>query len=104
MEKRKDLRFRTRFDALYTSGPAEGAGVLTDLSYSGALLESVSFWPEVGTQVRFYIFVQPIQPFELIGHVVRHTATGFAIQYDLADPAVRNLVDDVSAMVDLPGG
>ncbi len=102
MDKRKEPRFRTQFDALYTTGPAEGAGVLTDLSYSGARLENASLRPEVGTAVRFYVFVQPVAPFEIEGRVTRFTETGFAITYELDDPEVRRLVDDVSAIVAAP--
>ncbi len=101
MEKRKQPRFRTHFDALYSTGPAEGAGVLVDLSYSGARLENVSqlHLPAVGTDVRLYVFVQPVAPFEILGRVVRVTESGFAIAYEIDDPEVRRLVDDVSAIV-----
>lgn len=103
MDKRRDPRFRTRFDALYSSGAAEGAGVLVDLSYSGARLENVSLWPALETKVRLYVFIQPVAPFELVGHVVRITESGFAIEYQVADPELRHLVDDVSALVSDPG-
>jgi hypothetical protein len=103
MDQRKDPRFRTRFDALYSLGRAEGAGVLVDLSYTGARLEEVSIWPPLDTKVRLYVFVQPVNPFELIGHVVRLTESGFAIEYEVEDPEVRRLVDDVSAIVSAVG-
>ena len=102
MERRKDIRFRTRFDALFSSGPAEGAGVLADLSYSGARLEEASLRPDLGTSVRLYVFVQPVAPFELVGRVTRHTESGFVILYEVSDPEVRRLVDDVSAIVVAP--
>lgn len=102
MDKRKDTRFKTRFDALYSSGRSEGSGSLKDISYSGACLENVSLWPSLGTQVRLYVFVQPVQPFELVGHVVRRTESGFAIEYDIADSEIQRLVDDVGAIVATP--
>jgi hypothetical protein len=102
MDKRKDPRFKTRFDALYSSGPSEGAGVLADVSYSGARLADASHRPALGTSVRLYIFIQPVAPFELEGHVVRHTDSGFAICYDVEDVDVRRLVDDVCAIVSAP--
>lgn len=102
MDKRKDPRFRTRFDALYSLERAEGAGVLADLSYTGARLENVSIWPPLDTKVRLYVFIQPVSPFELIGRVVRLTDSGFAIEYEVEDPEVRRLVDDVSAIVSAP--
>jgi hypothetical protein len=102
MERRKDIRFRTRFDALFSSGPAEGAGVLADLSYSGARLEESSLRPDLGTSVRLYVFIQPVAPFQLVGHVTRYTESGFVILYEVPDPEVRRLVDDVSAIVAAP--
>jgi len=102
MQRRKEPRFKTRFDALYSNCKAEGAGVLVDISYSGARIENASLRPEVGTCVRFYVFVQPVLPFELMGHVVRVTEDGFAIEYDMSDPEVRRLVDDVAAIVAAP--
>jgi hypothetical protein len=102
MERRKDIRFKTRFDALFSSGPAEGAGVLVDLSYSGARLEEASLRPDLETSVRLYVFVQPVAPFELEGRVNRHTESGFVIVYEVSDPEVRRLVDDVSAIVEAP--
>jgi hypothetical protein len=102
MEKRRDPRFRTRFDALYSLGSQEGSGVLADISYSGARLDDTSPKPEPGTKVRLYVFVQPIQPFELIGHVVRHTDSGFAIEVDVCNSEIERLVDDVRAIVTAP--
>jgi PilZ domain len=102
MEKRKDPRFRTQFDALYTTGPAEGAGLLVNLSYSGAHIEGASLRPEIGTGVRLYVFVHPVAPFQIEGQVIRTTETGFAIAYAIDDPEVRRLVDDVSALVAAP--
>jgi hypothetical protein len=102
MEKRKEPRFRTQFDALFSTGPAEGAGLLVDLSYSGAQIESASLRPEVGTVVRLYVFVQPVSPFQIEGHVTRTTESGFALIYSIDDPEMRRLVDDVSAIVAAP--
>lgn len=97
--KPRDPRFRTRFEALYSLGRREGAGVLADISYSGAHIEDSSIVPEVGTQVRIYVFVQPVSPFTLSGKVVRVTEKGFAIAYHDLDDEVRRLVDDASALV-----
>jgi hypothetical protein len=99
MDRRKNPRFQTRFDALYSIGASEGAGVLTEISYSSARLDGVSLHPPIGSAIRLYIFIQPVMPFELAGSVVRHTDSGFAIEYELADPELRHLVDDVAAIV-----
>jgi hypothetical protein len=102
VERRKSPRFRARFDALYSSGPEEGAGVLAEISYAGVRLDHTSLRPEVGTRVILYVFVQPISPFELAGRVVRHTEKGFALEIDPLDDETRGLVDDVAAIVAVP--
>ena len=102
MDNRRSPRFRTRFDALISAGRQEGAGVLADISYAGARLDAASVQPALGTRVTLYIFLHPVAPFELSGQVTRHTETGFAVTYELFDPEIRRLVDDVSAMVAEP--
>ncbi len=102
MDNRKHPRFRTRFDTLCSSGREEGVGVLADISYSGAHLEETSLRPPVGTEVRLYVFVQPVSPFELVGRVARHTETGFAIECSVESSENWLLVDDVSEIVVAP--
>lgn len=99
MDARRSPRFRTRFDALISAETAEGAGVLAEISYAGARLEATSITPPVGSRVTLYVFVRPVAPFTLTGQVVRATEDGFAVTYELFDPEIRRLVDDVSAMV-----
>jgi hypothetical protein len=99
MDRRQHPRFRARFDALASAGRSEGAGILTDISYSGARLEESTLQPELGTKVRLYVFVRPVSPFELVGEVVRTSSAGFAIAYQIESPEVRRLVDDVAALV-----
>ena len=100
--RRGEGRVHTRFETLYSAGRTEGAGILTDISYSGALIVEASLRPEVGDKLRLYVFVQPVSPFELIGNVVRVTEGGFAIEYELSDPEVRRLVDAAAAIVTAP--
>jgi len=100
--RRRDGRIPTRFEALYSAGRLEGAGVLLDISYSGALFGETSLKPELGKTIRAYVFVQPINPIELAGEVVRLTEDGFAVQYEIADPELRRLVDDAAAVVCAP--
>jgi hypothetical protein len=99
MEKRGHPRFRARFDSLLSAGRTEGAGTLVDISYSGARLEETTLQPRPGSKVRLYVFVRPVSPFELVGEVVRSDASGFAIAYQVENPEVRRLVDDVAALV-----
>jgi hypothetical protein len=63
--------------------------------------------PEVGTPCVLYLYLKPrgafkaVSPFRLTGHVVRHTSTGFAIEYeDTFDPDMRRMVDDAAAIMD----
>ncbi len=102
MDKRRSPRFVTKFDSLVSAAHEEGAGVLAEISYAGARLEGTSMRPPLGSRVTLYVFVQPVSPFELSGHVVRHTDGGFAVTYELFDPETRQLVDDVSALVTSP--
>lgn len=101
MNRRRNPRFRARFDALCSSGEREGAGVLADISRSGARLEGASHCPEPGTKVRLYVFVQPVAPFELVGEVVRSEPGRFAIRFTEVDAALGRLVDDVAALVSI---
>jgi hypothetical protein len=84
----------------------EVIGTLTNISYSGALIEDTSMQPEVGTPCVLYLYLKPrgafkaVSPFRLTGHVVRHTSTGFAIEYeDTFDPDMRRMVDDAAAIL-----
>lgn len=102
MNRRRNPRYRTRFDALCAAGEREGAGILADLSRSGARIEGASFCPEPGTKIRLYVFIQPVAPFELVGEVVRADDARFAIRFTELDPAIGRLVEDVAAVVSLP--
>ena len=101
--RRRSARIKTAFETLYSSEREEGAGVLTDISYRGALLEDTSIRPGLAAHVRLYVFLRPVDPFELVGSVVRHTSDGFAIEFEKLDPETRSLVDDVAAIVSVPG-
>ncbi|MCP4905318.1 MAG: PilZ domain-containing protein [bacterium] len=99
MNRRNHPRFRTKFDALCSSGETQGAGILVDISRSGARLDTADELPELGTKVRLYIFIQPVSPFELSGEVARIEGSSFAIQYGNLDSEIGRLVDDVAALV-----
>jgi len=103
VEKRRAARVPTVLNAHYSSGPEDGIGVLANISYSGALIEGSSVQPTVGTKVRVYVFTEPADPiapaspYELVGRVVRHSSSGFAIEYENAEPEVFQLVDKAVA-------
>ncbi len=107
--RRPDKRIPVHLVALYSSGLFAADGVLANISYSGALIEDTEMRPEIGTRVVLYVYVHPRSaftaetPFELVGHVVRHTSAGFAIEYkDNLDPDVRRMVDDAAAVLAVP--
>ena len=101
-EKRRDARFPVALNAHYSAGPEEGIGVLSNISYSGALIEDSSVQPTVGAKVRIYVFVEsadpiaPASPYELVGRVIRHSSSGFAIEYEESDSEVHQLVDEAA--------
>ena len=97
--RREQPRTKTRFELLCSTGRVEGHGLLGDISYSGARISETTIRPDLGTQVRLYVFVQPVSPFEIVGNVVRHTDDGFALEYKIVDPEVKRLVDDTAAIV-----
>ncbi len=107
--RRRDTRILTRLEGFYSAGQVKGVGVLANISYSGALIEDTVMRPEIGTFVVLHVYLQPPSafgagtPFELVGHVVRHSSAGFAIEYkDNLDRDVRRMVDDAAAMVAAP--
>lgn len=95
----RERRVRTQFEALLSAGRQEGAGHLADISYTGALFAETSIQPPVGTEIRAFVFVQPVAPFMICGQVVRTTDKGFAIAYDKVDEEIQRLVDDAAAIV-----
>lgn len=101
-DRRRSGRILTRFEALLSSGREEGVGVLADISLCGAAFADTNLAPPLGTVVRAYVFVNPVQPFEIIGRVVRRQDDGFALEYEKLEPEVRQLVEDVAGLVTVP--
>jgi hypothetical protein len=107
--RQRDNRITIRLVAHYDFGEMEGAGVLTNISYSGVMIQAANIVPEVGTLVTLYLYLKPpsafeaVTPFKLAGHVARRSPTGFAINYkDNLDPDTRRMVDDAAALVAVP--
>jgi hypothetical protein len=103
-------RVPIRLDTYYAYGWVEGAGVVANISYSGALIEGTPAQPEIGTPIVLHVCLHPpsafqvSSPFELVGHVVRHCASGFAIKYDeSANQLVHRMVDNAAAVVAAQG-
>ena len=103
---RQENRVPTSLKAYYSYGRVEGVGVLTDISYSGAVIEGKSKRPEIGTPIVLCVYMvsprgfEKVSSFELAGHVVQHNSTGFAVEYeDNHDPDVRQMLDDAATIV-----
>ena len=109
-DRRAD-RFSIPLKAHYSYGLVDGVGVLTNVSYSGALIEGISTWPEIGTLIVLCVYLKSpldvgkVNLFELSGVVVRHSSTGFAVEYeDNHNPDVRRMLSTAAAIVaHLPG-
>ncbi len=104
--KQRDNRISIRLEAHYSFGRVVEFGVLANISYSGALIEDTTIRPKIGSPVVLYLDLKPSSafeaatPFELAGHVVRHSSAGFAIEFDdNLNTDVRRMVDDAAAVV-----
>jgi hypothetical protein len=99
-EKRRGRRIKTRFESFYETDRQEGSAVLSEISYSGALLQETSFQPELGSRVSVYVWLpNQKEPFELLGQVVRFFGSGFAVEYDEPGQDICNMVDAAAAVV-----
>ncbi len=107
--RRPDKRIPTELELFYYARRIDAVGVLANISYSGALIEDSRVRPKIGTFVVIHVHLYPPSafaaetPFEVVGHVVRHSPAGFAIEYkDNLDPDVRRMVDDAAAVAAAP--
>jgi len=104
-DRRAD-RFPIPLKVYYSFERAEGIASLTNISYTGALLEDTALRPEIGTQIYLYVPLKPARasktaaPSEVVGVVIRHSSDGFAIVFENSrDPEVRRVVDAAAALV-----
>ncbi len=89
-ERRVAPRTEVRFAVLCRSGIRNGAGVLVNISASGALLECPSICPATDSILTIQ-FDTPERdaPIKLRGKVVRQTKAGFAVQFLRVTPELR---------------
>ncbi len=105
-DRRHENRVPISLKAHYSFDRVEGVGVVANISYSGALIEDISTRPEIGTPIVLCVYVisphgiEEVTPFELTGHVVRHSSTGFAVKYeDNHDSDVRQMLEIAASIV-----
>ena len=92
MERRKSVRARVLFDAIYSTGRAEGEAILTNVS-SAALLEDASACPPVDTDIR--LVLEAAKTVQLVGVVVRHTGSGFAVRFKRHSEEIVTLLEEL---------
>ncbi len=93
VNQRHSRRIKTWFLTLHSSGRDEGEGCITDISDSGALVEEVTSQPSIGKRVHLIVRLPDQADFELVGRVVRHTESGFGVEFEKHYPFLRQLID-----------
>ncbi len=91
--RRPHQRAEVGITVLCASGTDRGSGTLTSLSLSGALLEETSIRPKLSAtvEIRFRL-PSDEKPLTLAGTLVRHSASGFAIQFTTSPEIVRQML------------
>ncbi len=91
--KRSHRRAEVDIVVLCASGTERGSGILASLSLSGALLETTSIQPPLGAALEIRIRLpNDDEPLALAGFAVRHSTSGFAIQFSTSPEVVRQLL------------
>ncbi len=94
-EHRANLRTQVEVPVSFTSGDEKGFGTILNVSRSAALLANNSIQPEIVAPVAISLGRGDGDPPDpLVGTVVRHSASGFAVRFAKADQALRDLVAD----------
>ncbi len=109
-QKHRSDRISIRLEVYFSEDLYEVVGTLTNISYSGALIVGTSMQPEIGTPCVLHVYLKPpgafnaASPFKLTGSIVRHSSTGFAIEFtNRFDPGVRRMVDDAEGILAASG-
>ena len=92
--KRRSPRTYACFETLVSSGRMEGSGVLCNVSSVGALVEEATAKPGIGSRVSLNVPLDDDLSFETSGSVVRHTESGFAIEFEKAPTDLLQLLED----------
>ena len=89
VERRRAPRFRLCGPAQFEAQGAHGHGMVADVSLTGVRIEEASCVPSLRSPISLHWSYQPGSfEVELTGQVVRHTETGFAVDFsDLTDRA-----------------
>jgi hypothetical protein len=101
-DRREDVRFRRPAHVFFKHDGAEGRGILHDLSMGGARIEKASAPLKPGSRVELTFSLRgDLFPGAIGATVTRRTDSGFAVEFDLSDPALeillRPLVEEFAA-------
>ncbi len=97
-EKRVSPRAHARFETGFSSERLEGSGVLCNFSSTGALVEEATEKPRVDSDLFLYVPLDGGRSFKARGSVVRHTETGFAIEYEKDPTDLQQLLEAAGAV------
>ena len=96
--ERRSSRTYARFVTLFSSGRLEGSGALCNFSSTGALVEEATAKLWIGSRVFLHVSLDNDRTFEASGSVVRHTESGFAIEFEKAPTDLLQLVEDAGVL------
>lgn len=97
--RRDSGRFDANFECMCAGTTQRGTGTLEDISRTGALIENSRVIPDKGEVVGLSLDLAGFGCIVLIGHMVRRTLTGFAIEFDHLDADAELFIDNVSSLV-----
>jgi hypothetical protein len=93
-------RFALTIPVAVECGSLCDAGVLSDISLSGARLEQTGLRPSVGSEVTLVFAFGDDQPFEIAARVVRPTeGGGYAVQFEALDPRFKAAMAQASVLL-----
>ncbi len=103
-EERYEVRVETSFECVWSGGRLCGAGILRNLSPSGALIDEVSIQPPIGAKVWLLVVDEKqVDPLVVDGVMVRRTTLGFAVGIQPPNSDAVRLLLDRLAESDPPG-
>ena len=92
-DRRRARRKKSNLAVFCESALEHGVAHMVNVSLLGALLEPASIRPAQDDVVKVLLSSTPVsRPIQVSGTVVRHTETGFAIEFLTTDGVVRQLV------------
>ena len=97
--RRDSGRFDANFECICAGTNQRGMGTLEDISRTGALIENTRVIPDRGEVVGLSLDLAGFGCIVLIGHMVRRTITGFAIEFDHLDTDAELFIDNVASLV-----